>query len=262
MKGLRKWVRAPGPVFVAACLLSWGILPALPAASQVVEGRVSNAESGEPVPGAAVELLTGQGAVQSRVSTDEEGSFVLRAPASGTYRIRAGRIGFQTVSTPSFDLVRDGEPLQVEVLLGVDAIPLAPLVVVSERSARVPHLRLHIRGFYERQRTWGKEGMGFGHFLGPDELERRILFYPSDAIRGVPGIRVVGAGGRRQELVSRGGRCPTPVFLDGVYIASGNMDEFVSASEIVGIEVYPGGTGPPEFVGPCGAIVIWTGLRP
>jgi hypothetical protein len=47
---------------------------------------------------------------------------------------------------------------------------LAPMVIVPERGARVEHLRLHIRGFYERQTTWGREGMGFGQFLGPEEL--------------------------------------------------------------------------------------------
>jgi len=250
-------------VRIIPVVLCWGTFSAVPAASQMVEGRVLEAESGEPVAAAVVELLDTRGDVRLGVSSDTEGRFVLRAQGTGTYRIRAGRIGFQSVTTSAFDLVRDEGPFEVEVLLGIEAVPLTPLVVVSDRPPRVPHLRLHIRGFHERRRTWGEEGMGFGQFLGPEELEKRILFQASDALRDLRGVRVGGAGGRRQQVLFRGGRCPPPVYVDGVRVGFGNPDGIVATPEILAIEVYLGVTGPPEFVGAtgCGAIVIWTGAR-
>lgn len=251
------------PILRMALLLGWGAFSAVPAASQTVEGRILDAGSGEPVTGAVVELLDARGDAGLGVSSDAEGRFALRAPASGTYRIRAGRIGFQTVTTPTFDLVRDEDPFQVEVLLGAEAVPLAPLVIVSERAARLPHLRLHTRGFYERRRSWGEEGMGFGQFLGPEELEKRILFQASDALKDLRGVRVQGAGGRRQQVLLRGGLCPPPLYVDGVRVRGGNVDDIVAGPEILAIEVYLGITGPPEFVTSegCGAIVVWTGAR-
>lgn len=238
-----------------------GPLFAAPLSSQIVQGRVLNATGGEPVAAATVELLAGRDEIQVRVSSDEDGRFMLRARSPGTFRIRSGRIGFQTVTTAPFDLVRDEEPLEVEVLLGVEAIPLAPLVVVSDRPARVEHLRLHIRGFHERRKTWGEEGMGFGQFLGPEELERKILFQASDALRDLRGVRVGGAGGRRQQILFRGGRCPPRLYVDGVWVRGGDLNGVVSPSEILAMEIYLGMTGPPEFVGGCGAIVVWTGAR-
>jgi hypothetical protein len=248
---------------VAAAICWWG-LSASPADAQTVQGRVLDARSGEPVPAAAVELLWDRNHVQARVSTDAEGRFRLHTPSAGTYQIRAGRIGFQTVTTPSFDLLRNEDPFEVEVLLDVEAISLAPLVVISERPARVEHLRLHTRGFYDRERTWGREGMGFGQFLGPEDLERKVLMRASDALRDLRGVRVEGAGRRSIRVAMRGG-CSPDLFVDGVRIRGGVLDELVAASEVLAVEVYVGGTRPVEFItsmgSSCGAVAIWTGAR-
>jgi hypothetical protein len=244
-----------------ALILAGGTLIAAGLPAQVVTGRVVDSRTGEPVATVAVELLAGEDEVQARVATNEAGRFRLRGRTAGSYRLRASRIGLQTVTTSSFDLVRDEEPLEVEVGMGVEAIPLAPMTIVSDRPARVEHLRLHIRGFYERQRTWGREGMGFGQFMGPEELERRILFQPSDALRDLRGVRVLGVGGRRQGVVMRNRRCPPALFVDGARIRRGAIDDFVSAPEILAMEVYVSGTGPPEFTSMCGSIVVWTGAR-
>jgi hypothetical protein len=248
---------------VAGLILLLAVFGPARLAGQVVEGRVLEDGTNQPVTGAAVELLWGRDRVMARGTTDEEGRFRLRAPGRETYRIRAGRIGYETVTTPPFDLIRDDEPFEVEVFLGTEAIPLAPMEVISERPARVEHLRLHLRGFYDRQRRWGREGMGFGQFRGPEELERRILFEASDVAKDLRGMRVVGAGGRRQAVRGRGGRCTPRLYIDGVRIREGAaaLDALVHPSEILGVEVYVS-IGPPEFSGDgCGSIVIWTGMR-
>jgi hypothetical protein len=260
VRGRAGWAPSRRAAAVGTALLA-GSLFASPLSSQVVQGRVVDAVSGEPVAAASVELLAGQEEVQVHVSSGDDGRFMLRARSPGTFRIRSGRIGFQTVTTPPFDLVRDEEPLEVEVLLGVEAIPLAPLVVVSDRPAQVEHLRLHIRGFHERRNTWGEKGMGFGQFLGPEELEAKILFQASDALRDLRGVRVGGAGGRRQQILFRDGRCPPRLYVDGVWVRDGDLNGVVSPSEILAMEIYLGMTGPPEFVDECGAIVVWTGGR-
>lgn len=250
-------------VSIAGLILFLAVFGPVRLAGQVVEGRVLEDGTDRPVAGAVVELLWNRDRVMARGTTDEDGRFRLRARGRETYRIRAGRIGYETVTTPPFDLIRDDEPFEVEVFLGTEAIPLAPMVVISERPARVEHLRLHLRGFYDRQRSWGPEGMGFGQFRGPEELEGRILFEASDVAKDLRGMRVVGAGGRGQVIMGRGGRCSPYLYIDGIRIrgAAAALDSLVHPSEILAVEVYVS-TGPPEFSGGgCGSIVIWTGMR-
>lgn len=254
-------------VVLQACLAC-----AVPAAGegQGVQGRVLDATTEHPVPGALVELLPE--ARESAVGTqlaDETGTFSLQVRHAGTYRLRVSRLGYQTIVTPSFDLVVGDELLHVELLIGADAIPLAPLVVLSARSARVGPLRLHTVGYAERRATWGRQGMGFGHFLDESDLSLPHVVYVTDALRSLPGVRVEGGGARRQVVTLRnvgptGQRCIPVVYVDGAAVATGaDINDVVTPADIVGIEIYPGQTGPPEFLRGrgCGAIAVWTGAR-
>lgn len=251
---------------------------------QVVQGRVMDAESDRSVPSATVVLLDGEEGDRIRVSvaTDEEGRFLVRAPATGTYRLRVDHIGHRAVTTAPFDLISGTPPLEVDLLLGTDVIPLAPMIIVSERPARLD-LRLHNRGFYERRDTWGREGMGFGHFLDRTEIDRRNPAQVVDLLRDIPGVRIEPRGGRLAgeitmravTSISAGGlRCSPLIFVDGVLAATGSpevgvpgmtsdmhIDDLVSVVDLAGIEVYPGLTQPAEFLRGhhCGVIVLWTG---
>ncbi len=267
---------------VGLLLLATVLLPGFLTGQEVtVQGRVLELYSDQPVPVVAVQLLEGEfgPGVAATAFTTEGGRFVLRGPSPGTYRIRAQRIGYRTVTTPAFDLV-PGEPLEVEVLVAVEAVPLASLVVVSERTARLPHLRLHARGFYERREHWGAEGLGLGHFIERDEIEARGPFQVTDLLRTLPGVRVEGSGRRGQRLLLRstvsfmgpGRGCDPIVFLDGTPVplvrelVTGEVEitdinELVSPAALVGIELYPGINQPGEFMrgNHCGTVVLWTG---
>lgn len=250
-----------------------------------VQGYILDVATDEPVEAALVTLLEGESGetVAATATTDEAGRFHLAAEGPRTFRLRAEHLGYQTVTTPPFDLI-DGEPvLEVEVLLGARAIPLAPLVIVSERPARID-LRLHTRGFLERRRQWGREeGSGFGHFLDRSDIERRNPFRITDLLGDLPGVRLESRGGRQPpeitlrsttSILDQGLRCSPLIFLDGVPAAMGaperevpggnpgvHIDELVSVAGVVGVEVYPGLTQPAEFQrgNLCGVIVIWTG---
>jgi hypothetical protein len=260
-----------------------GLLPG-GLAAQLVQGRVLDMDTDEPVASAAVELLGAEEGdrVLATVVSDEAGRFLIRAPATGTYRIRAGHIGYRSVTTGLFDLGAGAEALEVELFLGIEAIPLAPMLIVSDRLARLD-LRLYNRGFYQRRQTWGREGMGFGHFLDRAAIERRNAFRVVDILRDIPGVRIESRGGRLpSEITLRsvtsigdmGLRCSPLIFLDGVLAASGSpdveipgvnpgahIDELVSVADLAGVEVYPGLTAPAEFLrgNLCGVIVLWTG---
>ena len=57
-------------------------------------------------------------------------------------------------------------------------LELEALVVEATRERRVRHLRN--MGFYQRREA------GFGHFITPEELERRVPFDAMDLLRSAP----------------------------------------------------------------------------
>jgi hypothetical protein len=76
--------------FIAAFVLS---LPSV-AGAQAIELLLRDETTKAPVPGAIVRLMGEKGTV-AQALTNEQGRVVLRAPAAGTYHVKADRIGFQ-----------------------------------------------------------------------------------------------------------------------------------------------------------------------
>lgn len=244
-----------------------------PISAQVVHGRFFDDATGQPVASVTVELVwssdDGDHSVASDV-TDDQGQFVLRAAASGTYRLRSTRIGYELVTTRIFDLVEGEEPLEVEVRISAVAVPIEPLTIVSARAARVGNMRLENAGYFERREIYGPKGLGLGEFLEREEIRLHNPSRVSDVMRMVRGVRVEGAGGMDQTITLRGqgaspgGRCIPPVYLDGAPAATGqDIDQVLSPWSLAAVEVYPGLSVPAEFwrdTGTnCGVIVLWTG---
>jgi hypothetical protein len=132
--------------------------------------------------------------VVKRGLTTDSGTFTLTAPDAGRYRLKAERIGYRGVVSPPFDLVTS-RPLDVELEISSEAIPLAPLTVVSHRPALLGSIRLVSNGFFDREQTWGAEGLGMGAFIEKEAIERRPPTRVSDLLRDVPGVLVESAGG-------------------------------------------------------------------
>jgi len=240
--------------------------------AQVVEGRLVHDATSQPIASTTVQLLRGERGEQAAATgvTNEQGRFVIRAPRSGTYRLRSLRIGYQTATTAPFELLVGDVPLDVEIRLSAVAVLLAPLAIVSERTAFVTDPRLKSVGYYDRKGWWGREGSGFGVFLEREEIMRTNPSLVSDVLRTVRGVRVEGGRGRRQVITLRGHgsfggtRCVPLVFIDGAPMATGaDVDDILVASSLAAVEVYPGLTKPAEFImlrrQGCGVIALWTG---
>ena len=235
---------------------------AAPGAAQSVSGRLLDDATGAGIAAAVVMLLDLDGQVLSRALTAEDGAFELAVPAPGQYRVRAQRIGYVMATSAPLDLVQS-RSLVVEFRLSAVAVPLAPITVVGRERAWDP--QLEFMGYYERRATYGKEGMGFAHFLDGEKLERRIAFSVLDLLRDLPGIHVrqaSGRSGRRLMVTGRRG-CKLAFYLDGTRVRV-PVDEMIIPSAIVAIEVYPGIVVPGEYggFGSCGVVAVWTGIRP
>jgi hypothetical protein len=88
---------------IAAALLVLAAGVPAAAVAQVVTGTVRD-ETGAPVHGALVRLVDDRGGHAGGVLTNTLGHFRIQAPAPGTWRLSAQRIGMATVATAAFEL--------------------------------------------------------------------------------------------------------------------------------------------------------------
>jgi hypothetical protein len=119
-------MRGPG---VAGLLLSGAL--AVPALAQTVDLRVREEADSAAVVGAIVRLTASTG-TPARGLTNDVGRVVLRAPGTGSYRIRIDRIGFAGFTTDAF-LLDSGETRRMMVDVPSRRIQL-PTVVTRGRS--------------------------------------------------------------------------------------------------------------------------------
>lgn len=253
-----RYCRLTASVTVLFCLLA-----ATPAAAQTIGGRLLDAVTETPVTGADVLLLGGDGRVIGRTLTDDDGSFLLRAPEQGWYRLRAASPGYGTTTSSPFELA-ESDSLEVEFRATAEPMLLPALTVVA-RARRVEEqdARLRRKGYYDRKARYGKEGLGSAHFLEGGEL-RPTALRVTDLLRDLHGVYVHSEGGRRTAVTGRRG-CPLRFYIDGTF-AGHVEDGLILPTSIRAMEVYPSGMIlPAEYMGSslrerCGAVAIWTGI--
>ena len=150
--------------------------------------------AGRPVPRAAVDVITADGAVAATVFTDAAGTFAVEAGA-GVCTVRAALAGFQPASAEC----RADAPVKLTLTVA----PVAEQIVVSATRTEAPS---------------GQVASAVTVFDG-ETIERRHQPPLADLLRQAPGAAVVrvGAPGSVTSLFVRGGESNyTKVLLDGV----------------------------------------------
>jgi hypothetical protein len=184
-----------------------------------------------------------RGARSSAVS-DAAGRFSLTALPTGTQMLVARHIGYEP--TEVVVELRAGRSIQHDVKL-TRAILLDSVRVVAMRS-QYPEFE------------YNRRANPFGHYLGPDEVERRHAMNAGDLLVGVPGLWVVGNGPSESVASTRRGRaCRNLMYiLDGTEVPT---LEGVMASQIAAVEIYVDGAFAPSryaIRGSCGVVVFWS----
>jgi hypothetical protein len=161
-----------------------------------VRGQVVDRGTGRPLPGAWVEVMDGPGPV----SADGQGRFVLRQVPTGTVKIRAGLLGYETLEISQVR-VTTGRATSLTVELQEQAIVLEGLQVrasplVRRDDAPVSTIRLTSEAI---RRTAG----------GQTDISRTLL--------SLPGV-VGGVDNRNDLLVRGGGPGENAYWLDGIRI--------------------------------------------
>ncbi|GAB4328570.1 MAG: hypothetical protein Kow0037_03010 [Calditrichia bacterium] len=186
-----------------------------------LSGSIHDAESGEPVESALVELVeTGQYSM-----TDGAGYFEFRNVESGIYHIRVSRIGYHTLQVSSI-LVNKGTGNRLSLRLKPQPLQLTPVVVTRTRPGS------------------GTENLGVGQVLGPGELSRYRNEDFSEVLQKVAGLEVLsssGKGGPVKVSIHGGSSNQVLVLLDGIRLnnpETGEVDlALVDLKELEKIEI-------------------------
>lgn len=119
---------------IALAVVAVLLIP-LGANAQVVRGQLLNGETGLPLEGAMI-VLQGSSGEAGKVLSNAAGRFMIRAPGSGTYSLRAERIGHSTTTSDPFR-VSTGDTVDIRLVAQVQAIELEGLEVSGERRCEI-----------------------------------------------------------------------------------------------------------------------------
>lgn len=231
-----------------------------------IQGVISDAETGEPIPAAEVTLV----GTDYRAVTGTDGSFRFSDLEQGRYDLEMDHLAY---GRQEREVVLGSRTLEIDARFSPRAIELEGFTVT------VLQPRLEDEGFYHRRRL---RGATRATFLTGEELQARHAHDLPWALRNITGtwLRMVGDNGPYLEARSQGVTCSVPIFLDGMLMTGTLVDgtplggvfnlRNLDLDEILAVEVYPPDGGilalPAEFQarlpglpGPgCGGLLIWT----
>ena len=167
-------------------LLALALLAAPLAAQGSLSGVVTDADTGEPLAGAAVQVFT-EGGVEpvGGAAAGPDGAYRVARLAAGTYTVTASFLGYaagtQTVT------VGEGQAARLDLALAPDESQLGDVVVsASRRQEKVLDAPASIS------------------VLSPREIAETVAPSPVAALRNVTGVDEVQTGVTGRELVLRG----------------------------------------------------------
>lgn len=208
-------MRAVKFLFIIFCL------PALVLAQAtfVLQGKITDSETGEALPGATV-MLKG---TYFGTSTDLEGNYKIANVKEGTYNLEISLIGYKIIQRTGL-AVNDNAQLQNDFKLQSSALSLGTdVVVIGEKP------------LLDIESTESK------NIIGSKEIEAAVIDDVTDLIRNQPGVVA-----DKNEIHIRGGRAYENSYLvDGLSIqdpfSGGTSGLILSANSIEEVEVLTGG---------------------
>lgn len=182
-----------------------------------IEGSVRDARTGEPLPGANVQIVE----LGTGVSTDTLGRYRLTNIRSGIYSLRFTHIGHVPQLVKRV-LVDPDRRMVVDASLQPSDIPLDEVVVTQDR----PLIR--------------QEVTGTTYFLKGEEIRLLPIAGVTDVLGLQPGVTLEGnvRGGKTTDVIYLVDGLPVQDFM------SGGVASVLPASAVFGMSVYTGGFEP------------------
>ena len=161
------------------------------------------------------------------------------------------RLGYQAATRDV--LIEPEEVVYLDVMMGIEAIPLDPIVV-----SVIPRRTLH--RVAELQHSIN---LGHGYFIVASQLEERG--YPSVEflLRTLPGMRIIRGTPVFREYRSFGmGLCPPVFYVDGIKMRHWSLAIDLPTIDFEYVETYKGpATTPAAYLDSgsrCGVVAFWT----
>jgi hypothetical protein len=122
---------------------------------------------------------------------------------------------------------------------------------------------------YERRLAERRHATTSVTFITTEDIERRHTDLVTALLSQIPGLRVTKINTAQWRVfgLSRGkgfagGMCIPAIYLDGTRLPDNDINDAVTTSNLVGIEVYTSANAAPvefqQFNGGCAVIVAWT----
>lgn len=186
----------------------------------VLVGRVSDASTGAPIEGMAVELLAEGAGATRRTATAADGSFRMQTRGEGADRVRLVHVAYGEHTVP-LEVPSEGGRLSLE-------LEPTPVVLDGVSVAGTPSSAVGRREPYRRNVVFGRE-------LALAELRGGSV---REFLRGHPGV-LVASNGRIQlrqafQSLNRSPEAPL-VILDGIRAGAGHLS--MPLSEVQSIEI-------------------------
>ncbi len=158
------------------------------AQSGTIAGRVTQAESGAPIPSVQVAVYSGASIVGAPVQTGEDGSFRIANVPVGTYAVLATRIGFVARRTEG-----------ISVTAGATTTANLTLVAVAEQLN--PVVSTSVRGVGGEKILESPNAISV---VSADRIEERPAVTVTDHLKAQPGLSISNGGIAQANIVSRG----------------------------------------------------------
>lgn len=183
--------------------------------SSKISGKVTDAVSGDPLPGANV-LLTG---TSLGAATDINGGFVVQNVPSGSYTIRTTYVGYDPKEVQI--QVNGGTPLSINIKLQPVAVQGQEVVVTAQASGQNAAINQQLTA------------MQVTNVVSAAKIQELPDANAAESVGRLPGVSLVREGGEASQVVIRG-LAPqyNQVTIDGVEMAS----DVASANNIVGTD--------------------------
>ena len=151
-----------------------------------ITGRVTDTETGSPLVGVNVEVVSAANRVVATALSDQQGNFRVANVPSGTYTVQFKLVGYSTSSIPEVR-VTAGETAMVGTTLSTSAFQLNPVVIsASKRTEKAIEAPAAVA------------------VVGKEEIERRPTVTPVDHLRNRAGVDIVTYGVQSTAVVTRG----------------------------------------------------------
>jgi hypothetical protein len=214
-------------------------------AIQVISGTLIDYDTGKPISGRSVTLLSeGRDRIGVAAVTDERGDFTLRTGRAGELRLAAGGDGYLVSTTPTFR-VSANEMVVVKLFVSGRQGVLAPLGVASRVLPQ--HIGVNsLAGF-----TYRRERAQAGTFFRAADVERLGARGLGDLLRTVDGFR---------------SDCTPTYYLDGTRLTNDVQPTVgrLPIGNLFGVEAYARAADVPDiYADPasCAVVVLWTKRR-